>query len=70
MIIEFLGIALGFPICVYQNSGAWVNQFSVKSIKKCTIGGLALHCSNIYIFFFYLSKICNVFDSSCFGNWM
>ena len=35
MIIEFFGIALGFPICVYQNNGAWVNQFSFKSIKKC-----------------------------------
>ena len=35
MIIEFFGIALGFPICVYQNNGAWVNQFSFKSVKKC-----------------------------------
>ena len=34
MIIEFFGIALGFPICVYQNNGAWVNQFASKSIKK------------------------------------
>ena len=39
MIIEFFGIALGFPICVYQNNGAWVNQFAFKSIQKClTIG--------------------------------
>ena len=39
MIIEFFGIALGFPICVYQKNGAWVNQFAFKSIQKClTIG--------------------------------
>ena len=39
MIIEFFGIALGFPICAYQKYGAWVNQFAFKTIKSClTIG--------------------------------